>query len=143
MTKRFVGYHEESALPFRQRQTVVIPKGVTVKTMHPSRNEYVTKRSQKVKINHFCSGQSISYYMMGDRERRYWGDHPDVVDLLASLDDENEILRNYEGEDRHERAMALHKARIPTQNPKVVWPGSGGYWNEVDINDILEANGVE
>ncbi len=25
-------------------------------------------------------------------------------------------------------------------NPKVCWPGSGGYWSQVDINDILEAN---
>ncbi len=25
-------------------------------------------------------------------------------------------------------------------NPKVVWAGTGGYWAEVDINDILEAN---
>ena len=24
-------------------------------------------------------------------------------------------------------------------NPKVVWPGSGGYWCEVDMNDIPEA----
>lgn len=26
------------------------------------------------------------------------------------------------------------------QNPKIVWPGPGGYWSEVDINDIPEAN---
>lgn len=24
-------------------------------------------------------------------------------------------------------------------NPQVRWPGSGGYWNAVDINDIPEA----
>jgi hypothetical protein len=23
-------------------------------------------------------------------------------------------------------------------NPKVVWAGSGGYWHEADINDVLE-----
>ncbi len=27
----------------------------------------------------------------------------------------------------------------PTRNPSVRWPGSGGYWFEVDINDIPEA----
>lgn len=27
----------------------------------------------------------------------------------------------------------------PITTPKVVWPGSGGYWSEVDINDIPEA----
>ena len=25
-------------------------------------------------------------------------------------------------------------------NPKVCWAGTGGYWSECDINDILEAN---
>lgn len=25
------------------------------------------------------------------------------------------------------------------RNPSVRWPGSGGYWNEVDINDVPEA----
>jgi hypothetical protein len=25
-------------------------------------------------------------------------------------------------------------------NPKVCWAGTGGYWAEVDINDVLEAN---
>ena len=24
-------------------------------------------------------------------------------------------------------------------NPKICWPGTGGYWSEVDINDVLEA----
>jgi hypothetical protein len=27
----------------------------------------------------------------------------------------------------------------PITTPKVVWPGSGGYWSEVDINDVPEA----
>ena len=28
-------------------------------------------------------------------------------------------------------------------NPAVRWPGSGGYWNHVDINDIPEVNGAK
>jgi hypothetical protein len=28
---------------------------------------------------------------------------------------------------------------VDFQNPKVVWAGPGGYWSEVDINDIPEA----
>ena len=27
----------------------------------------------------------------------------------------------------------------PTSSPSVRWPGVGGYWHEVDINDIPEA----
>lgn len=26
--------------------------------------------------------------------------------------------------------------RINHENPKVVWPGPGGYWSEADINDV-------
>jgi hypothetical protein len=26
----------------------------------------------------------------------------------------------------------------PLINPSIRWPGAGGYWNQVDINDILE-----
>ena len=25
---------------------------------------------------------------------------------------------------------------IPVHNPTVVWPGTGGYWMECDINDV-------
>jgi hypothetical protein len=33
--------------------------------------------------------------------------------------------------------MTHDQVKIP---PKVCWAGSGGYWSEVDINDIPEAN---
>ena len=29
------------------------------------------------------------------------------------------------------------------ENPEMRWAGTGGYWHGVDINDILEANGVK
>jgi len=29
---------------------------------------------------------------------------------------------------------------LTVHNPKVCWAGSGGYWSEVELNDILEAN---
>lgn len=28
----------------------------------------------------------------------------------------------------------------PPENPKVVWPGPGGYWSEVDVNEVLRGN---
>jgi hypothetical protein len=28
----------------------------------------------------------------------------------------------------------------PKRNPSVVWAGTGGYWCEVDINDVPETN---
>jgi hypothetical protein len=32
-----------------------------------------------------------------------------------------------------------HNALYPVKPPSVRWPGTGGYWFEVDINDIPEA----
>jgi hypothetical protein len=29
-----------------------------------------------------------------------------------------------------------YREKIPAQNPKVCWPGPGGYWSEADINDV-------
>jgi hypothetical protein len=40
------------------------------------------------------------------------------------------------GVDRH---RAYHGAIVNHQNPSIVWPGAGGYWAEVDLNDIPEA----
>lgn len=33
-----------------------------------------------------------------------------------------------------------HTRRVNTQNPEVLWPGSGSYWSYVDVNLIPEAN---
>lgn len=33
--------------------------------------------------------------------------------------------------------MVAHNGN-PAWNPTVVWPGPGGYWSEVDINDVPE-----
>lgn len=32
-----------------------------------------------------------------------------------------------------------HNASYPVQSPSVRWPGTGGYWFQVDLNDIPEA----
>lgn len=29
-----------------------------------------------------------------------------------------------------------HQDVVPTENPKVRWPGPGSYWSEADINDV-------
>jgi len=37
-----------------------------------------------------------------------------------------------------EPSWDIHKKdiRLHVRNPTIVWPGRGGYWNEVDINDV-------
>jgi len=34
-----------------------------------------------------------------------------------------------------------HVPTYPVMNPRVVWPGPGGYWSEADINDVRLASG--
>lgn len=48
------------ASAFQSGDLVRIPKGVPVRTMHPSRNEYVTARAQRVKVDHTLSGRFVS-----------------------------------------------------------------------------------
>ena len=36
-------------------------------------------------------------------------------------------------------SYVLHGQIIPAQNPRVTWVGAGGYWCEVDINEVPEA----
>jgi len=50
------------------------------------------------------------------------------------------VLNGY-GYDAAEQAYQERHGREPAKavNPKVVWAGSGGYWCEVDMNDIPEA----
>lgn len=38
------------------------------------------------------------------------------------------------------QGSAFRKEYVRPTAPKVVWPGTGGYWAEADLNDILEAN---
>lgn len=32
-----------------------------------------------------------------------------------------------------------HDPSYGVQNPRIVWPGSGGYWTECDVNDVVKA----
>jgi hypothetical protein len=89
---RYIGYCKDEEIPFKQGETVIIPKGVSIKSTHPTVKRKVAGTTRRVKINHILCG-----------------------------------MNDYDGK--------------PHSNPSVVWAGTGGYWHEVDINDILEANG--
>jgi hypothetical protein len=89
---KYIGYHEKKDIPFKAGQEVVIPRGVVVKSMNPSKNEFITSRIRKIVIDHVLTGCDDGF--------------------------------------------------TAASNPSVRWAGTGGYWNEVDINDILDANGI-
>jgi hypothetical protein len=118
----YIGYYDDKHLPFKRGETVVIPKGVQVyMRTHPSKKGYVTKRSMEVKINHILPGQTVPER---DYERYHKAEYPDCPHS------EEEVHPGYT-----QRVYYL-------QNPRICWAGTGGYWCEAEINDILQANGV-
>ena len=38
------------------------------------------------------------------------------------------------------QGSAFRNEYVRPTPPKVIWPGTGGYWAEADLNDLLEAN---
>jgi hypothetical protein len=51
------------------------------------------------------------------------------------------VLNGYKPDAAEIAYQERHGNTVVGWNPKAVWPGSGGYWSEVDMNDIPEAQG--
>lgn len=140
---RYVGFHNENTLPVKSGMKVVIPAGVKIRSTHPSKREYVSKRPITPIIHHVMPGQStnISMFIGNDYYKRQ--QYPDAVEYFAAYD---KLRADLDRETDHDKRRAMHeeyfKMSIPTANPSVCWAGTGGYWCEADINDILEANSL-
>lgn len=142
----FVGYHDTATLPFKRGQSVVIPAGAVVRApTHPDRSRAtkVLKRRQTVKIHHLMGGQSTNVQMFIGRDKR--GLYPGFEAWFAVYDFAKEALdaiRHKDDDGLREKRLSLYRFLdqfgIPTQNPSVVWAGSGGYWCECEINTLLD-----
>ena len=114
---KFEGYVEQNKLPVKAGDIVVIPKGIKIKNLHTGFG--VTKRAYKVKVHHVLPGSAVPLYLMPKSEREELG-----------------IKReNYTDEQ-------WYHSFYPLTNPKICWPGTSGYWSEVDLNDILDVNSI-
>jgi hypothetical protein len=136
--EKFKGFHNDRDLPFTKGQKIVIPVGTPV--LNLKRGNYVTTRKQTITINHFGCGQSfhIGYLVDGKRVSGSHYNRSDIPLLEGKYGTADlEVLIH------HPDAVVRDKdIFLPTRNPSVLWPGTGGYWSEVDINLLLEANGV-
>lgn len=136
---RYLGFHEERALPIKRGDEIIVPKGVSVRSMG-SRGTYVTKRSQKVRIHHTLPGQSIPVVAVEKHKRILYPLGDTVFEHYDAL-----IVQYAHASDPEVRS-ALHTEMrfldVPVSNPSIVWAGTGGYWCDVDINDVLAANGI-
>lgn len=152
----YIGYHETKSLPIKRGQTVTIPKGTKVKSFNPSRREYVLTRAQTVTVNHLMNGQTYTAASVivkdGVETSFRWSvSDRDIHSMMEILDIPNETpaekaaaLAALEAKAREHLVLRYERdghqvfdAIIHTSNPTIVWPGTGGYWCEVDINDVL------
>ncbi len=124
---RFEGYHDTSKLPIKRGDMIVIPAGVSVKTMHPSRDTYVTKRAQTVKVHSVGCGQSIP-------NRAALLDRDYYEPLKARGFDFTELEAA-----REANSAEFYNGFVAFKNPTVTWAGAGGYWCDADLNDLLSA----
>lgn len=139
-TAKYLGYHEDAQLPFRRGQELVVPAGTPVVSTHPERRRYETTRRQTVRVHTFGCGRSFRVGLVSATgERR---------GCLASERDRDVLEELYGSSDpgllvaRPETVVVGHDVFLPVSNPTVLWVGTGNYWCEVDLNLLLEANGV-
>lgn len=109
-------------LAFEPGTFAVIPKGVKVRTMHPSRDEYVTARAQKVRVNHMLPGRFVSVReALEEYRQRLEGQGVDLSELERW---------------RKENAPEYYRCMVRVEEPSVRWAGSGGYWCEVPASAV-------
>ena len=130
MTK-LIGFHEDNIVKqqtgISRGSVILIPKGTKVKTMHPSRNEYVTKKDMKVKVHHLVPGQNVP---LNDR------DYKPQIEEYSKQEGSMCLL----GRSNDEILPRGINATAPIHNPGVVWAGNSGYWCEADINEVIVIN---
>jgi hypothetical protein len=141
MTK-YRGFHpDNTAFPFKIDQKIVIPAGLTVKSMHPTRGSFVTKRKQWVTLRSFGCGRSFCVgHVYSNGERHGFTSHREDLTTLGKIYGTQDI---HELVNHPDTVVRDGNVFLAVENPTVMWAGAGSYWCEVDINLVLEANGVE
>lgn len=62
--------------------------------------------------------------------------HPSKKEKVANRTYKVKVHHVLPGMDAH---LSYRKETVSAVNPSVRWAGEGGYWHEVDINDVPEA----
>lgn len=120
----YIGFHTHSTLPEMKGTKVRIPKGTMLRSMHPSKDGwYENGKTMTITAHHVLNGVSLPVYDLLYQRGKYGSEYP----AHSNVDwDEVEKLMENNGSNH----------LYPTENPRVVWAGTGGYWVEADINDV-------
>ena len=131
MTKQFYrGFHLSSQLPVRAGERVRLNKGTLVQTVKGLRE---LKRAQVVTIDHILPGASVCVgrVLSGVGSHLNFSSRYDMEAVQETYGSTN--LESLRGQMEEENSLLF----LPLKPPSIRWAGSGGYWNEVDINQIL------
>lgn len=130
------GATPEEELPVKRGSQVRIPKGLEVKTTRKIRR-YLSGKAHLVKVNHILGGSCEQIgFVSKDGSVRHNGAIPWYR--------EEEIQKIYGCKSEELLNHPFIRLRgnwlyIPLTNPTVVWAGTGGYWCEVDMSQVLPA----
>ena len=147
----FRGYYPDHSLPFKRGDTVIVPKGTLI--CGTGGAPKVSGRMQVVKVHHLMPG-SMAFLVKKLSGGRFYFDCVDrtmedaltragATEALKILQGPNvnlfaeEVIQDLE--DRGLLRWDGAKGYLVLSNPSVVWPGSGGYWREADINEVKAA----
>lgn len=113
--KAFYGFRETHELPIKPGDTVTIKKGTKIRCM--LRGFVTAGKTFKIKVHHTIGGYELPIHSF-EAEKK-------LEELGLTRDDFT--------------VEEWHTVTVPMSFPTVCWPGRGGYWQDVDINDIPEA----
>jgi hypothetical protein len=145
----FRGYYPDHKIPFKRGDLVVVPKGTLI--CGTGGAPKVSSRMQKVKVHHTMPGSMALLFEKLDSGRFYFCYVDQVMERKLRDADATEALnliqRTYTGwscaeeiiqdlEDRDLLRWDGNKCYLVLSNPMVVWPGTGGYWREAEVNSV-------
>lgn len=135
------GYNEDVIQAVRRGQIVTIYKGVLVSNYHTG--EKLSGKTYKVKVDHVLPGiaHSVGWWDSQTGQVTFQqmdGKHTDpFFRAYGTRNLEDLVFYMHTRTGASSASGRLHYLYLPLENPKIRWAGTGGYWSEADINDIL------
>lgn len=139
------GYYEPSELPIKCGDTVRVKRGTVVKRLF--HGEKRAKQTYTITVDHVLSGRAMNVGTFHPADDQ----GPDRLALMSFREKYSEPFARIYGTHNLEALVfymvavpritvsgkVYYSLFLPLSNPEVRWAGSGGYWMEADINDIL------
>jgi len=124
---KIIGFNDIKKLPIQSGDFVIIPKGTQFTSTHPTKKSGLTKKNITIRVNHLLPGSELSEseYIYNQRHCRNWVENLPMREIEISYSWGN-----------------VKEKRYIVSNPSVRWAGAGGYWFEVDINNVKKVEQV-